>query len=92
MAESVTSDWRQSNLPFVLQDYSDGDIPEADQTSIFYIYLLHKFLSLKSEKCVEGKRAKERLTVMVSAIRSGTENAPFNHRQVYEAALPENHE
>ena len=64
-------------MPSFLNDYAEDDIFNADKTCIFYKCLPDKSLSLKSEKCTEEKKAKERMTAMVAANMSSTEKLPL---------------
>ena len=59
-------------LPGLLQDYSENDIFNADETGLFYKCLPDKTLAYKSENCHGGKKSKDRITVMIAANMSGT--------------------
>lgn len=64
-------------LPSLLQNYSENDIFNADETGLFYKCLPDKTLAFKNEDCHGSKKSKERITVMVAANMSGTEKLPL---------------
>lgn len=60
-------------MPKIVEDYEPKDIFNADETGYFYKCLPSRTLSFKNEKCVGGKKCKERITVMVGCNMTGTE-------------------
>lgn len=57
----------------VLKDYSPRDIYNADETGLFYQLLPSKTLAFKGEKCMGGKKSKNRLTVLMTANMDGSD-------------------
>ncbi|GFN77934.1 tigger transposable element-derived protein [Plakobranchus ocellatus] len=74
---STVNTWRGSALQQLLQNYNADDIFNADETGVFYKCLLHKTLNFKGNVCTGGKKAKDRLTVLVVANMSGSEKLPL---------------
>ncbi|XP_017475638.1 PREDICTED: tigger transposable element-derived protein 4-like [Rhagoletis zephyria] len=66
-------DWIQNILPSLIQEYDKNDIFNADETGLFFKCLPSRTLAFRNEKCVGGKKSKERITVMVGSNWSGTE-------------------
>lgn len=75
--EIVVSRWLKDTLPSMLTSYSSADIFNADETGPFYRLLPDKTMSFKKGSCQEGKKSKERLTVLVGANMDGTEKLPL---------------
>ena len=73
----MTSDWLQSTLPSVLNEYEARDVFNADKTGLFYRCLPDKTLSFKGQQCSGGKKSKERITVMVACNSNGSEKLPL---------------
>lgn len=59
-------------LPSILLEYSPENIYNADETGLFYKALPDKTLALKTEKCIGGKMAKDRLTILFCASMTGS--------------------
>ncbi|GFO06121.1 tigger transposable element-derived protein 6 [Plakobranchus ocellatus] len=74
---TVTNAWKEQDLPSLLKKYREEDIFNACETGSFYKCLPGKTLALKGEQCTGGKKAKERMTVLIAANMSGTENLPL---------------
>lgn len=51
-------------VPHLIRNFEARDIYNADETGLFFRALPDKTFALKGEKCVGGKMAKERLTVL----------------------------
>lgn len=64
-------------LPGLLENYSENDVFNADETGLFWRCLPNKTLAFKKEDCHGGKQSKERITVLVAANMSGTEKLPL---------------
>ncbi|GJQ76772.1 hypothetical protein Trydic_g15612 [Trypoxylus dichotomus] len=62
-----TEKWLTNMWPRLREGYKDEDIFNADETGFFYKLLPDMALKYKHEKCIGGKLAKERLTVLVCA-------------------------
>ena len=77
VSTSMTSDWLQSTLPSVLNEYEARDVFNADETGLFYRCLPDKTLSFKGQQCSGGKKSKERITVMVACNSNGSEKLPL---------------
>lgn len=82
--------WQETVLRDALAKYSANDVFNADETGLFWRLMPNKTLTFKSkifnliliklfldEKCVGGKKSKERVTVLVGANASGTEKLPL---------------
>ena len=54
-------------LPQLLSQYKPEVVYNVDETGLFYKLKTDKSLTFKNEKCVGGKKAKERLTILVGA-------------------------
>ena len=74
---STVETWRGSALKELLQLYKPDDIFNADETGIFFICLPDKTLDFKGAICTGGKKAKDRLTVLVAANMSVKEKLPL---------------
>ncbi|XP_066254648.1 tigger transposable element-derived protein 6-like [Euwallacea similis] len=68
-----TNSWLSSVWPLLCKDYEEKDIFNADGTDIFYKLTPDKTLIVKGEKCVDGKLAKDRITVLVCVNLDGSE-------------------
>lgn len=66
-------EWRESKLSDVLKRYKPCDIYNADECGLFYRVLPEKTLSFKNEKCIGGKKSKERLSILFAANIDGSE-------------------
>jgi hypothetical protein len=60
-------------LPKLLEGYEARDIYNADETGLFFKCLPDQMLALKGETCHGGKRAKERLTVLLCTNSDGSD-------------------
>ena len=73
-AASVAEDmqpWLDVVLPHLLSNYKPEDVYNVDETGLFYKLKPDKSLSFKTEKCVGGKKAKDRFTVLVGESMAG---------------------
>ena len=77
VSEEKLHDWTFKQLPDLLEEFSPDDIFNADETGLFWKCLPDKSLSLKGERCIGGKRSKDRITVLVCANMSGSEKLPL---------------
>ncbi|GFO41360.1 tigger transposable element-derived protein [Plakobranchus ocellatus] len=74
---TVTNAWKEHDLPSLLKEYREEDIFNPDETGSFYKCLPDKTLALKGERCTRGKKAKERMTVLIAVNMSGMEKLPL---------------
>lgn len=74
--ETVTQ-WRYTTMEKLINEYNEEDIFNADETALFYKLLPEKSLVFKDEIYSGGKRAKQRLTILLAANMSGTEKLPL---------------
>ena len=73
----TVSQWTDSTLKKLMNEYNEADIFNADETALFYKLLPERSLVFKNETCSGGKRAKQRLTILLAANMSGTEKLPL---------------
>ncbi|XP_026462657.1 tigger transposable element-derived protein 4-like, partial [Ctenocephalides felis] len=71
--ENSTTNWLTSVWPNLREQFSDGDIFNADETGLFYKLMPERTLKFKGENCSGGKLTKDRITLVVAANMSGTE-------------------
>ncbi|GFO02073.1 tigger transposable element-derived protein [Plakobranchus ocellatus] len=74
---STVDTWRGSALQQLLENYIADDIFNTNVTGIFYQCLPDKTLDFKGNVCTRGKKAKDRLTVLVAANMSESEKLPL---------------
>ncbi|GFO12527.1 tigger transposable element-derived protein 6 [Plakobranchus ocellatus] len=74
---SIVDTWRGSALQQLLENYNADDIFNADETGVFYKCLPDKTLDFKGNVCIGGKKAKNRLTILLAANMSGSEKLPL---------------
>ena len=77
VSTSMTSDWLQSTLPSVLNEYEARDVFNVDETGSFYRCLPDKTLSFKGQQCSGSKKSKERITVKEACNSNGSEKLPL---------------
>ena len=73
VVDSVLCDWKKSVLDDILKRYKQCDIFNVDECGLFFRVLPDKTLTFKKEKCVGGKKSKERLTILLGANMDGSE-------------------
>lgn len=66
-------EWKESVLTDILERYTPSDVYNLDECGLFYRVMPNKTLSFKDEKCVGGKKSKERLTVLLGSNMDGSE-------------------
>lgn len=74
---STVETWKDTALQQLLESYGPDDIFNADETGVFFKCLPDKTLDFKGAVCTGGKKAKDRLTVLVAANMSGNEKLPL---------------
>lgn len=72
----VAEDWKKKVAGFC-EAYAQRDIFNCDETGLFYRALPNRTLCLKKEKCYGGKKAKQRLTVLLCANLVGEFEEPL---------------
>lgn len=68
---TVTDNWLQAVLLPLLAEYEDDDIYNLDEFALFWKALPNHTMSLKGERCCDGKFSKERLSVLGGTNMSG---------------------
>lgn len=69
--------WKKDFLKDLLRDYDPADVFNADETGLYYRGLPDRGHCFKGEKLSGGKKAMERITVLVCANMTGTEKLPL---------------
>lgn len=72
----TVSEWSK-RLPTLCSAYKPSDIFNLDETGLYYRIMPNKTMCLKTEKCVSGKKSKERLTVMLCVNMIGEFEKPL---------------
>ena len=68
---TAVSYWKDNVLDIIRTNSQDKDTFDLDETGIFYKMLPNSTHVLRGETCKGGKRAKDRLTLLVGAIAEG---------------------
>ncbi|XP_066141194.1 tigger transposable element-derived protein 4-like [Euwallacea fornicatus] len=71
--KNITDEWLFRVWPLIINEYTEENIFNSDETGIFYKMLPNKTHKLKSERCSGRKMSKERITAMICVNASGTE-------------------
>lgn len=69
----ITEEWKTTILKTVCEQYKPNDIFNVDECGLFYRLLPDKTLTFKNEKCIGGKKSKERLTILLGSNMDGSE-------------------
>ena len=69
--DEVVSEWTNSIMPTITREFSPENVYNVDEMGLFWKLLPNKTLEFKTQKCSGGKRAKERITVLVGANGNG---------------------
>ncbi len=69
---TTIDEWKE-RLPILIDNYSENDIFNCDETGLFFKALPDKCFVLKKDECKGGKRAKDRYTVLLCVNWSGRE-------------------
>lgn len=69
---NVCNNWISNIWPKIRENYTDNQIFNADETSIFYKLTPDKSFHFKNEKCSNGKFSKDRITVLLCSNMTGT--------------------
>ena len=67
----VVDDWLTSKWPELRSKYEERDIFNANETGLLFKALPSKTLAFQSDKCIEEKTSKERLTVYLCSSMIG---------------------
>jgi hypothetical protein len=67
----VVENWKENVLPVIRRQFKDEDIFNSDETGLFWKMMPNSTLVRKNETCAGGKRAKDRVTVLVGASAAG---------------------
>ena len=71
-------DWKSIILPTIMKDFTKDDIFNADETGVYFRCFPDKGYSIRGDDLPGGKKAKDRLTVMLCAIyMSGSDKIPL---------------
>ncbi|GBN65043.1 Sodium leak channel non-selective protein [Araneus ventricosus] len=70
---SSLKEWKDAVLQDILERYESANVFNVDECGLFYRILPDRTLCFKGEKCVGGKKSKERLTVLLAANMDGSE-------------------
>jgi len=70
---SVAMDWIEHYLKPILDQYDENDIFNGDETGMFYRCFPGKSMVLANDACKNGKRSKDRVTVMLCCNMTGSE-------------------
>ena len=70
-------EWIQIVLPHLLQQFWPHDIFNADETGLYFRGFPERGYGLKNENLCGGKKAKDRITVLVCANMTGDEKRPL---------------
>ena len=69
--------WQKDTMTPFLKDFAPDDIFNADETGVFWRLLPSKTFCFKGETCQDGKKSKERVTVLLCANMTATEKLPI---------------
>jgi hypothetical protein len=69
--DTVVTDWKNHRLPEILRNWAPEDIYNVDETGLFWRLTPDRTLAFKAERVHGGKKAKDRVTVLVGASMSG---------------------
>jgi hypothetical protein len=76
VSDETVADWTQ-RLPHLCKEYEPENIFNVDESGVFYRTLPDKSFTLKGEQCKGGKKAKERITVMLCCSLTGEKLKPL---------------
>lgn len=67
------NEWKEKKLKSLITDYVSSSQSYADETGLFYKYLLSYTLNVKGNACIRRKQAKDRITVLIGSNMEWTE-------------------
>ncbi|CAM4837137.1 unnamed protein product [Rotaria magnacalcarata] len=68
----TVEEWKE-RLPLIIDQYDPHDVYNADETGLFFKALPDRSLVMAKEKCKDGKKSKERFTVLLCTNMTGTD-------------------
>lgn len=71
--ETLVNEWK-AKLSTITEDYSNDDIFNLDELGLFHQPMPGRTFAVKGNKCLNGKKSKLRITVLLGSNCSGTEN------------------
>jgi hypothetical protein len=75
--EEVVKEWEDKLLE-IIKDYEESDIFNLDELGLFFLLIPSKTYTVKGNKCRNGKKSKERITILLGANMNGSEKLkPF---------------
>lgn len=75
--QETVKDWKECQLKELLSKFPPEDVFNADETGLMWQLLPDRTLTFKGETCNGGKRAKNRITLLLTANMTGTEKLPL---------------
>ena len=76
VSEVTVNEW-QARIPHICKEFEPANIFNLDETGMFYRALPTKSLVLKGDQCKGGKKAKERITVLLCCSLLGEKLRPL---------------
>ena len=73
----VISQWLSGDAKEILETYAAKDIFNGDETGLFWPMMPSRSYVTKEDPCHDGKKNKDRVTVMIAANSDGSENLPL---------------
>ncbi len=70
--DGVCDEWREKLLS-IIKEYSPRDVFNADETGLFFKCLPDRTFTTNHDDCFDGKRSKERITLLFAANMEGSE-------------------
>jgi Tc5 transposase DNA-binding domain/DDE superfamily endonuclease len=70
--EELVKNWHLK-LPTLIENYEAKDIFNADETGLFFNMQPDRTMTFKGERCSDGKKSKERLTILFCTNADGSE-------------------
>ena len=61
---TITDEWKHC-FPTIVNGYNDDDVYNADETALLFKPMSDRSLVFSKEDCKEGKRSKERHTILL---------------------------
>ena len=71
--KETVNHWLENTLQDIIKDYSLDCIYNVDETALYYNLLPSRTLAEKSDDCHDGKRSKERVTVLLGTNADGSD-------------------
>jgi len=69
-------DWKNEELPKIINRYKPKDIFNVDETGLFYNLKPSRSQTYKGESCYGRTKPKQRVTVLLGCNADGTEKLP----------------